>query len=63
MLDIWANCNKLIGLQLVLDPESINTNLLLYAGNIPAKAGLSIPFILPTIKVAPVSKAPEFPAV
>ena len=27
-----------------------------------AKAGLSIPFILPTSNVAPVNKAPEFPA-
>ena len=62
ILDIWANCNKFIGLQFVFDPESIKTNLLLYAGKIPAKAGLSMPFILPTIKVAPVSKAPEFPA-
>ena len=36
--------------------------LFLYAGNIGAIAGLSIPFILPTSKVAPVNKAPEFPA-
>ena len=62
IVDIWANCNKLIGLQFVFDPESINNNWLLYAGNIPANAGLSIPFILPTINVAPASNAPEFPA-
>ena len=62
MLDIWANCNRFIGLQFVFAPESINTSLLLYAGNIPAIAGLSIPLILPTSKVAPASNAPEFPA-
>ena len=62
MLDICANCNKLIGLQFVFEPASINNNWLLYAGKIPASAGLSIPFILPTNKVAPVNNAPEFPA-
>ena len=62
IVDIWANCNKFIGLQFVFEPQSINNNWLLYAGNIPAKAGLSIPFILPTNNVAPASNAPEFPA-
>ena len=49
-------------MQFVFAPLSINTSLLLYDGNIPAIAGLSIPFILPTRRVAPVSNAPEFPA-
>ena len=62
MLDICANCNKFIGLQFVLEPQSIRTNLLWYEGSIPAKAGLSTPFILPTKRVAPVRSAPEFPA-
>ena len=62
ILDICANCNKFIGLQFVFDPQSINNNWLLYDGNIPANAGLSIPFILPTKRVAPASSAPEFPA-
>ena len=46
----------------MFEPESISNNWLLYAGNIPASAGLSIPFILPTSNVAPANKAPEFPA-
>ena len=62
MLDICANCNKLIGLQFVLEPASIRRRRPLYAGKIPAKAGRSIPLILPTNKVAPVKSAPEFPA-
>ena len=62
MLDICANCNKFIGLQFVLEPQSINSSLLLYEGKIPASAGLSIPFILPTNNVAPVNNAPELPA-
>ena len=45
----------------MFEPESINNSWLLYAGKIPANAGLSIPFILPTNNVAPVNKAPEFP--
>ena len=49
-------------MQFVFAPQSIKTNLLLYAGKIPANAGLSTPFILPTKRVAPVSRAPEFPA-
>ena len=46
----------------LLYTSSIRTNLPWYAGKIPAKAGLSIPLILPTNKVAPVNKAPELPA-
>ena len=59
---IWANCNILIVLQFVFAPASINKNLPSKAGNIAARAGLSIPFILPTNKVAPANNAPEFPA-
>ena len=59
---INANCKILFGLQSTFAPASINIKLPFVEGIIGANAGLSIPFILPTLRREPARKAPVLPA-
>ena len=63
ILAIIANSLKFLGLQSALAPLSAIIVILPFILGIQGqRQGLSIPFILPTIKVAPVSNAPVLPA-